>query len=367
MHKIYKYLIAFSITLVGFVYCVTAQISDLTFSKPYFESTLQIINRNITDLECIEEYGYHLGNNELLVFGLSTWNMGQHDAAFPSVIDSFGNILPDSILHQMGLHWDDCHWHIHTDSLYIVVVRDVCYNAVAIGAKIGFNFQDMGNWITWILSPNGIADHDYLLQYGVPDYSLQFHPPNDNFNGDTRMGLSAGYYDTYSSATWGNSVPTTGLLGDYFICVYANYDKYFNQGLNIFPDSSATAITITPQRTVQLNSHTTICPPPCDNTNPDPQSIYVTGNVVNWDSTGACNFNDLEIIIWHEKKNGSLEYRTLRTIPITTETSYTHSDKLSDRDLQRWASKIFDPIEEWTFSGGGYSYGYKIGNTIYKP
>lgn len=296
MHKIYKYLIAFSITLVGFVYCVTAQISDLTFSKPYFESTLQIINRNITDLECIEEYGYHLGNNELLVFGLSTWNMGQHDAAFPSITDSLGNILPDSVLHQMGLHWDDCHWHIHTDSLYVVVVRDVCYNPVAIGAKIGFNFQDMGNVIQWIQTANGTADHNYILEFGVPDYSLALVPPNDNFNGDTRMGLTRGYYDSYGPQTWGNSVPAERLLGDYFICVYANFDKYFNQGLNIFPDSSVTEITITIDRNVLLNSHTTDCIR-CDNTNPLPSTISQSDRTVTWDSTGACEYRLERLIV----------------------------------------------------------------------
>lgn len=340
----------------------SSQISDLTFSKPYFENTLQIINRNITDLECIEEYGYQLGNNELLVFGLSTFNMGQHDAAFQSVADSLGNILPDSILHEMGLHWDGCHWHVHTDSLYIVIVRDICYNIVAVGAKIGFNFQDMGNAITWILSPNGSADHNYLLQFGVPDYSLQFVQPNDDFNGDTRMGLTRGHFDTYSPSTWGNSVPSHTLQGDYFICVYANYDKYFNQGLNIFPDSSISEITITPQRTVILNSHTTFCEPPtCDLGNPDPLSITVIGDSVLFHHA-SCDISDLEIIVWHEKNNRQAEYKTIETIEITTETLYLHTNKLSYRDLQRAGRTI-----PWTFSGGSYEYGYKIGNTVYKP
>jgi hypothetical protein len=278
-----------------------SQISDLTFSKPYFESTLQIINRNITDLECIEEYGYHLGNNELLVFGLTTINTGQHDAAFQSVIDSLGNILPDSVLHQMGMHWDGCHWHIHTDSLYIVVVRDVCYNVVAVGAKIGFNFQDMGNFYRWMQTANGNEDRLYLEQFGALDWTLSLTVPNDNFNGDTRMGLTRGFYDTYGPQTWGNSVPAAGLQGDYFICVYANYDKYFNQGLNIFPDSSVTPITITPQRTVVRNAHTTACPPPCDATNPQPSAIRATetanGIEVSCDSTGACNYK-FERLLW---------------------------------------------------------------------
>jgi hypothetical protein len=316
-----------------------SQISDLTFSKPYFENTLQIINRNITDLECIEEYGYHLGNNELLVFGLSTINTGQHDAAFPIVTDSLGSILPDSVLHEMGLHWDGCHWHIHTDSLYIVVVRDVCYNVVAVGAKIGFNFQDMGNFYRWMQTANGNEDRLYLEQFGVLDWTLSLTVPNDNFNGDTRMGLTRGFYDTYGPQTWGNSVPAAGLQGDYFICVYANYDKYFNQGLNIFPDSSVTPITITPQRIVVRNAHTTACIR-CNETNPAPQTItaFESRNFgtrqIEWDSTGACEYTLERLLV-----RGN-SFQTSAVFTVTTNRFYDYA------------------------AVPGYFYKYRIGSTI---
>ena len=74
---------------------LNAQISDLTVDSVYFANTLDIIHRTLSeeDTICNQEYGYHVGDNELIVFGLRTINMGQHDAAFPSVVDSNGNLL----------------------------------------------------------------------------------------------------------------------------------------------------------------------------------------------------------------------------------------------------------------------------------
>ena len=254
---------------------LNAQISDLTVDSVYFANTLDIIHRTLSeeDTICNQEYGYHVGDNELIVFGLRTINMGQHDAAFPSVVDSNGNLLPDSILDSLGVHWNPCHWHIHTEEGYTVSILNKCKELIETdSAKIGFNFQDMGNIMTYLSSSYGHQLDLWLNEYGTPDYALAVHPPNDNFNGDTRMGISAGYFDDYGSSTWGNSKHIESIPnGTYYLRVKHNFGFYFNQGLNIFPDSFDVSISISGTDVNRVLSVGVPVEPCCDASNPAPQ------------------------------------------------------------------------------------------------
>lgn len=330
-----------------------AQISDFTTDSCYFSESLDIINRVITNQECIDEFDYAPGDNELIVFGLRTINMGQHDADFLLALDT------------TGLFFDTCHYHSHIRDWNYVYLLNECRDTVAKGAKVGYNLLDGGNVITAINVGYMACFGEWIVQYGAIDYALGVHPPNDNFNGDTHMGTSAGYFDTYPPGTWGNSIKIDGVPnGTYSLACAGNFSRYFNQGLNIFPDGFEVIVTIdgiAPNRTISAIGTLPVCVPKCDASNPDPLSISVSGNVVSWDSTGACDFDDLEILIWNIKRNGQAEYRIVQKVEITTQTSHIHNG-LSDRELQRYARQL-----SWSFNGGKFSYGYKIGNTIYKP
>lgn len=278
MNTPYKLVIA-----LGFIVCLMlfalfktqAQISDFTIAKPEFESSLTIIHRVIDEPQCLEEYGYVTlpDTNHLIVFDLTIINMGQHDAGFPNMKDSLGNFLPDSVLAAMGLHFNRCHWHVHAEGFFVIYLEDVCGNVIDSSAKIGFNLHDMGNIMRYLQTPNGYRLNTWLLQYGTPNYLLEFHPPNTSYNGDTRMGLSAANFDTYSSHTWGNSIPLHPA-GDYFMRPVLDPSRWFNEGFNIFPNTFRTPITITPQGTINTYAHTTVCAPALPDT--IPSSIVAT-------------------------------------------------------------------------------------------
>lgn len=108
-----------------------------------------------------------------------------------------------------------------------------------------------------------------------------------------------------------------------------------------------------------------ICPSTCNSSNPDPNKINVDVNahVISWDSTGACDFNDLKRYIV-ETKVGKPEQNYLsRIFPITTETSIVDDDALDARELQRQGKQIPSSIDYTSFNGSKFSYRYVIGNT----
>lgn len=251
-----------------------AQISDFTTDSVYFSQSLNVINRYVSEPDCIEEFDYVVGNNELIVFGLRTINMGQHDAGIVDAIDT------------TGLFWDDCHYHWHLDGWNDVFLLDGCGNVVKEGGKVGWNLRDGGNVFEYIdRTVQGSQFEAWISQYGALDYGLISHPPNDEFNGDTRMGISAGWYDTYTESTWGNSIRSDSVPnGVYTLRCRGNFSRYFRQGLNVFPDSFDITVTISgtaPARTIITGGQLPdCCPTPvcyCDNAGIMPQ---VPQNVV---------------------------------------------------------------------------------------
>lgn len=212
---------------------VTSQISDFTLDSCYAASTIAIkhlvITQSTIDQRCAQEYGFVAGDNELLVFGLRFANMGNHDAAFSGV----------------GLGWDSCHGHYHLTDFGSAKLLDRCKQPVLLGGKVGLNLYDGINFMDFLLFSTGACTDTWLNTYATPDYSLQFHPPNDSFDGEENMGLSAGHADTYSNGTWGNDLEiVTTPNGQYWIRLICNASQYFNQGINVFPDSFDIPITI---------------------------------------------------------------------------------------------------------------------------
>ena len=232
-----KILVLFCFTAVlcaGRTYC---QISDFTLDSCYFANTIEVhqvnIDSNILALRCAAEYGLQPGYNELIVFGLRFANMGNHDAAF----------------NGLGLYFDSCHSHLHLENFGTCDLLNECGEVIRQGGKIGLNLYDGLNYMEFLLLPNlGNCSDTWLNQYGTPDYSLQLHPPNDNFNGEENMGLSAGYCDTYSNGTWGNNIRSNDIPnGNYYLRPRCNASAYFNQGLNIFPDQFTVPVMLTGQ------------------------------------------------------------------------------------------------------------------------
>jgi len=250
---IYKAIRALPVIIILLIssMCSKAQISDFTTDSVYFTQGLDI---NIVHIDpgtfdtlqgaCANEFGFSVGDNECITFGLRTINMGQHDADFNSTLD------------PSGVFFDSCHWHNHIEDWNTVSLLPCTTSTVSLagGGKVGMNLMDGGNMVYWLLSGGSL--NDWLSSYGIIDYTLANHPPNDDFNGDTHMGLSAGYYDTYTPSTWGNQIVITGRPnGDYVIQCKGDFSRYFNQGINIFPDSFYVPVTISgayPNRTISI-------------------------------------------------------------------------------------------------------------------
>lgn len=279
----------------------SAQISDFTLDSCYSASTTQIkwvtIDSSTLALRCAEEYGFEPGDNENIVFGLRFANMGQHDAAFPYVVDLNGVRISDSALAAIGLHWDSCHGHLHIEDWGRVRLLDQCGNVVDSGGKIGLNMYDSQNLFSdYLLTPFGACTDAWLRTYGIPDYTLASHEPNDEFNGTTRLGQSAGFFDTYNNGTWGNNVRSNNVPnGNYILDFILNASLYFNQGFNIFPDGYRIPITLSGEyppnklnpRTISVNASAQLSTPaaPYDVTaEAKPQDASVTITYSNTDT-----------------------------------------------------------------------------------
>lgn len=248
-------------------------ITDITVDSPYTAQTLGVswvlIDSSRLASRCAEEYGFSVGDNERWHFGLRWLNMGPHDGAFPFVIDSAGNRIPDDSLEAMGLHWDSCHGHLHIKDWGLAILMDECGNVIDTGGKVGLNMYDSQNIMEYLSTPFGAALDAWLNQYGVPDYSLINAEPNDDFNGEERLGLSAGFYDTYPLGTWGNEIIGNNRPnGNYKIRFITNASLHFNQGVNTFPDEFTIPITVSgvypptrlAPRTITINTNSVSTP-----------------------------------------------------------------------------------------------------------
>ena len=352
-----KFLSLFCLSLMLTI-CSKAQISDFTTDSCFTISSLETHFVNVTNPLYTTEFGLHMGLNEVIRFDLRTINMGPDDADFHNSLDT---------THD----YHSAHGHTHLYGWLTVYLLDECGNIVGRMSKIGWGLCDGANIMQAMLNGNVNCFRDWITQYGTPDYSLDQY---GNFDCDENMGLSAGQWDDYLKGLLGNSFSIDSTRNGVYKMVFQfDFSRYFNQGANTFPDGFAHNVTLSGEypgnplnpRTLTVGGVMNEC---CDATNPDPSAITITGNVVNWDSTGACDFNDLEILIWHEKRNRQPEYRIAQVIPITTETSFVHSNKLGSRELQQYARQVFiteQGEEDWEFNGGSFRYRYRIGNTIF--
>lgn len=101
------------------------------------------------------------------------------------------------------------------------------------------------------------------------------------------------------------------------------------------------------------------CPPLCDASNPDPDSISVNGNDITVPSTGACDMNDLKIQIVVTKKNMPDQQYTVTSFTLT-DGGQVNYPFLSDRDLQRMVRNTIPSA----YSGGKAFYRVRVGTTI---
>lgn len=324
-----------------------AQISDFTTDSCYFSESLDIIHRNINNLECVEEFGYTLGDNELLIFGLRTINMGQHDAGIVNALDT------------TGLFFDECHYHYHIEDWNNVYLLNSCRDTVAKGAKVGYNLMDGGNVITAINVGYMTCFGEWIAQYGAIDYTLGVHPPNDDFNGDTRMGLSAGYLDTYPASTWGNSIKIGGVPnGVYTLPCVGNFSRYFNQGLNVFPDGFEVTVTISgvsPNRTISVGGQLESCcePQSCVATD----SVFINRNkVITWNKIqdNPCDSSFIVTRYIARTFKSRVEARVDAFYSVTGYSFYDYM-ALDYRTLQQKAKRIPD----WG-NNGEFTYFYSV-------
>lgn len=209
-------------------------ITDFTFDSCYSASTIGIVHYNMSNdsiiAGCANEFGFIIGDNEVITCGTRIVNMGQHDKSF-----------------QGQGYFDTCHGHIHLPDMVQLYITNACGNVIAVGNKLGFNMQDGANFVNWMYNGGNSCDLTWLSRYGYVDPALALTASNPDFNGSDRMGLSAGFYDTYGPQTWGNGIVSNNIgipNGSYYMCVAGHFNQYMNQGINIFPDTLSIPFTI---------------------------------------------------------------------------------------------------------------------------
>lgn len=277
-----KLLLTFSVACALAVSVLQAQISDFTIDSCYFANTIGVVHYNFANdsviAGCGNEFGFEVGDNEILTMGTRLVNMGQHDCSFQGLGE-----------------FDACHGHIHLPDMANLYIANACGEVLLTGDKLGFNMQDGANFVQWVLSGNNECDRTWLSRYGYIDPALVNTPPNPNYNGSDRMGLSAGFYDTYGPQTWGNGIRINGLPNEtYYACFGGHFSQYMNQGLNPFPDSLAVSFTLTGSGSTRIPTNigapvVLSLPVPVTNA-----SVITSGQQspanISWNSSGACRY-----------------------------------------------------------------------------
>jgi hypothetical protein len=350
-------------------YCQDLTI-DLPTARGAFQSYHPYLETFDTSRLCMSDKDYLVGDNLDVTTEITIVNMGNSDAV---LIDSRNSFF-DTCQANSTLYWD---FNGIASNFIEVSLLDSCGNVVTShfnkmlygienSYKYGYYIDGNGevkcNWtqeqINWLSS---LAP--------LPDSSTAFSQKTI-FNTPTQQGLSPFWSESYPSYFIGQWTIMNGLPnGLYFQKYKLIVPSWINQGANIYPDSIlipfkwetkfgngfATMLdeNVKPANCVSL--------PACDNSNRDPNTISIntSNKTVSWDSTGACNFNDLKRWIVCEKRNMPTQNFSEETFTITTETSFVDITALTDRDLQR-AGRLIPTA----YSGGKFSYKYKIGNTV---
>lgn len=231
----------------------TTEIADFSLDSPYTAATIgvrwQLIDSSQLASRCADEFGYVVGDNELAIFGLRVMNHGPYDFAFPYIVDANGNRISDSLLLSYGLHWDSCHHHVHIIDWGRVKLLNKCKEFIKDGGKIGWNMYDGTNvYSDYLNTVFGAPTAAWLSQYMVLDWALAGHEPNDEYNGTTRLGMSAGHGDIYPQSTWGNDIELHDVPnGEYWMRFILNASLYVNQGFNLAPDSFDVPVVLSGQ------------------------------------------------------------------------------------------------------------------------
>lgn len=345
---------------------VRAQQPDLLIDKCYAMQTLQVWYKTYTVQDSLNwsdpfVHGYkRVGTHAYLGFGTKVASVGPVDFSIGPVY------CGSAFCHPEFFYLDPIHGHEHQIDFFDIQLRQVsCQPSAVLGWKLSFAFVDYERFANGTVNGHYVnvldaCQTEWLEENNVYiDSAWAYLNPNDNFNSN-QPGITRGFADVYGPRTEGNWLIITGEESGWkTLSIQINPPAYTNEAgpgpnyidFDFYYSKEDTAVYYIGQTAPEP-----VC---CDAGNPDPQQITVSGNNILWDSTGACDFEDLEILIWNEKRNEQPEYHTAAVIPITTETSYVHVNKLSDKDLQRYARQL-----PWGFNGGKFSYRYKIGETI---
>lgn len=288
------------------LFCSTtarAQFSDMSLDSCAFVESLRMIETNYTGSEwffqCEQEYDLHPGYNLLCIFTLRNINHGPHAADFWEASN------------QQDIIFDPCHHHAHVKAFNVVSAQNECGDTVTASAKIGFNMADGLNFYQW-LQTGGTCAAQWLSSYMALDFSLSTVPASPLFDGDDHLGLSPGWCDTYSAQAIGNSVnftnvPTGGRK--FLLTAVGNYSRYFNQGLNLAPDTIRAWVTIdgTQISPTAPGSNTAPTAPASASLDPNPSGPEI---VISWPpAQAACKY----VVTPYNENTG----RTLSNLAVT--------------------------------------------------